>query len=289
MSAGARRERLALGLASVVALALAYAVVAQAVARPELVPTPRTLGETAWALVRGLPDGDHAGHGSHQEHRIDHVGQLVGKGVTLQGALLASTARVLFGVGVGGVLGIVVGVAMGWSRAVGEYLHPIYVLVRAVPPVALITYVMLWLGHGEAHRLLPVAYAVLVVVVIPAWQGTRDVAGVWIRAAQALGAPRALLLRRVLLPAITPSALSGLRYGLLIAWMTTVAVEMLMGEDGLGQVIVGGGLWASRTEIAADPAVVMVAVATVAAGGVLTDTAMRLATRRLVGWTGASS
>ena len=283
----ARHERLALGLASVVAMVVLYAVVAGAIVRPDLLPTPRTLVETAVALVRGVPDGGHGGHGS-RHHGVDHVGNLVGQGVTLQGALLASTVRVLFGVGVGGALGIVLGVAMGWNRTVGEYLHPIYVLVRAVPPVALITYVMLWLGHGEAHRLLPIAYAVLVTVVIPAWHGTRDVAGVWIRAARALGAPPTLLVRRVLVPAITPSVLSGLRYALLIAWMTTIGVEMLMGEDGLGHVIVGGGLWASRTAIAADPAVVIVAVATIAAGGALTDIAMRLATRRLAAWTEAS-
>lgn len=288
------RERLVLGLASVVAMVVLYAIVANAVARPDLVPSPRTLVETAGALVRGLPAGDagahtgHAGHGSHHDP-TSHVGQLVGQGVTLQGSFLASLVRVLFGAGVGGTLGIVLGVAMGWNRAVGEFLHPIYVLVRAVPPVALITYVMLWLGHGEAHRLLPIAYAVLVTVVIPSWHGTRDVAGVWIGAARALGAPTGLLVRRVLVPAVTPSVLSGLRYGLLIAWMTTVAVEMLMGEDGLGHVIAGGGLWASRTDIAADPAVVMVAVATVAAGGALTDAVMRFAGKRLVWWTEARS
>jgi ABC-type nitrate/sulfonate/bicarbonate transport system permease component len=278
------RERLALGAASVIAMAVLYAIVAAAVARPDLVPTPGALAETAAALVLGAPAAEHGGHGSH-DHGTGHVGQLVGEGVTLQTALLASAARVLFGFAVGGVLGLLLGVVMGWNRAVGEYLHPLYVLVRAVPPVALITYVMLWLGHGEAHRLLPIAYAVLVTVVIPAWHGTRDVAGVWIRAARALGAPPALLIRRVLVPAITPAVLSGLRYALLIAWMTTVAVEMLMGEDGLGHVIVGGGLWASRTAVAAEPAVVMLAVATVAAGGALTDAAMRLATRRLVAWT----
>ena len=276
-----RGERLGLGLASVVALAVLYALIAGAIARPDLVPTPRTLGETAVALVRGAPGSD----GAHGGHGIDHVGNLVGRGVTLQGALLTSTTRVLFGVGVGGALGVVLGVTMGWSRAVGEYLHPIYVLLRAVPPVALITYVMLWLGHGEAHRLLPIAYAVLVTVVIPAWHGTRDVAGIWVRAARALGAPPALLVTRVLVPAITPSVLSGLRYALLIAWMTTVGVEMLMGEDGLGHMIAGGGLWASRTAIAADPAVVIVAIATVAAGGAVTDVVMRLGTRRLTAWT----
>jgi ABC-type nitrate/sulfonate/bicarbonate transport system permease component len=283
-----RGARLALGVISVLAMVVVYAAVAHVVARPDLVPAPRTLVETAVALAGGAPVTDHAGHGSHHDSTT-HVGQLVAAGVTLPGSLLATMARVLFGVAVGGVLGVVLGVAMGWSRTVGDYLHPIYVLIRAVPSVALITYVMLWLGHGEAHRLLPIVYAVAVTIVIPAWHATRDVAGVWLRAARALGASPALVVSRVLAPAITPALLSGFRYALLIAWMTTVGVEMLMGENGLGHVIVGGGLWASRTTIAADPAVVMVAVVTVAAAGAVTDAAMGLATRRLVDWTEAAS
>ena len=71
-----------------------------------------------------------------------------------------SATRVLFGVYVKGSLGILTGAWMGRSWRVDEYLHPVYVLFRSIPPLALITYVMPWVGHDQAHLLIPIVYAV---------------------------------------------------------------------------------------------------------------------------------
>jgi NitT/TauT family transport system permease protein len=258
----------------------AYTLVANAYGRPDILPTARTLLAALASLVTGqavAPAGGHA-------HPSDQVAHLLAQNVTLQGALLASTTRVVFGLAVGGVLGILAGLAMGWSRRVDEYLHPIYVLVRSIPPLALITYVMLWFGHGEAHRLIPIVYAVFTTVVIPTYHGVRDVADVYVQAARALGAGRRLLFARVVLPAASPFVLSGLRYALLIAWMTTVGVEMLMGDDGIGHLIVSGGLWASRLEIRVDPAVVMVGILGLATVGLVMDAAAQTIADRLTFW-----
>ena len=269
-----------LGLASVAVTVAAYTLVANAYGRPDILPTARTLLAALASLVTGQAVAPAGGH----THPSDQVAHLLAQNVTLQGALLASTARVLFGVGVGSVLGILAGLAMGWSRRVDEYLHPIYVLVRSIPPLALITYVMLWFGHGEAHRLIPIVYAVFTTVVIPTYHGVRDVADVYVQAARALGAGRRLLFARVVLPAASPFVLSGLRYALLIAWMTTVGVEMLMGDDGIGHLIVSGGLWASRLEIRVDPAVVMVGILGLATVGLVMDAAAQTIADRLTFW-----
>src|SRR5262249_59199705 len=102
-----------------------------------------------------------------------------------------------------------------------------YILSRRVPPIPLITYIMLWLGHSEAHRLIPIVYAVAVTMVIPAYHGVRDVAGKYVVAAQSLGAKGRLLITRVVLPAAAPTVLGGLRYSLAIAWMTAVGAEKI--------------------------------------------------------------
>ena len=275
------RYRVLLGLLSVVTTIAAYTLLASAWDRPDVLPPTLALVAAFLSLVTGqsVTLGGAAVHPSNQ------IGYLLEQGVTLQGALLASGARVLFGLAVGGPLGILLGFAMGWSRKVDDYVHPIYILVRSVPPLALITYVMLWFGHGEAHRLVPIVYAVATTVVISAYHGVRDVADVYVRAAQALGAGRRLLLSRVVLPATSPFVLAGLRYALLIAWMTTVGAEMLMGDDGLGHLLVAGGLWASRLEIRVDPAVVMVGILALATAGYATDAATRALTARLTSWT----
>ena len=279
-SSGGRRA--ALGLLSVAALVGGYGLAAQVYGQPEILPTLGALLGAFHGRLTG--QAAVAGAGLHAHHGLDHLSGLIKEGVTLQGALLASTARVLVGMVVGGLLGILTGLWMGWNRAAAEYLHPVYVLFRSVPPLALIAYVMLWLGHAEAHLLVPIVYAVFTTAVIPTYHGARDVADIYVKAARALGARGRLLFWRVLVPAVAPSVLSGLRYALLIAWMTTVGVEMLMANNGLGHLIVGGGLWSSRLQVAVDPAVVMVGIVGLATTGAAMDAAARVLGDRLMGW-----
>jgi ABC-type nitrate/sulfonate/bicarbonate transport system permease component len=248
--------------------------------RPDLLPPTQDIFKALMSLVTGeLPPME-----GHHAHPSGHVGLLVEQHVTLQGALLVSVLRVLFGVAVGGPLGIMMGFVLGWNRTADDYLHPIYILLRSIPSLALITYVMLWFGHGEAHLLVPIVYAVFTTVVIPAYHGVRDLTQVYVRAARSLGAGGRLLFTRVVLPAASPAVLSALRYSLIIAWMTTVGVEMLMGDDGIGHLLVGGGLWSSRLQIAVDPAVIIVGILGLAAVGYVMDAAARIVSDRVTFW-----
>ncbi len=275
-----RAQRLLLGAISVAAMTLAYTLIASAYDRPGILPPTPDLLAALSSLVTGRVLSPAGGH----VHPSGHVAGLVEEQVTLQGALLASTARMLVGVGIGGALGIMAGLWMGWSRKVDEYLHPIYVLFRSVPPLALITYVMLWFGHGEAHLLIPITYAVATTILIPTYHGMLDLSEVHLKAARALGARGRLLFSRVVLPAVSPFVLSGLRYALFIAWMTTVGVEMLMADNGIGHLLVGGGLWSSRLEVRVDPAVVMVGILAVTAVGCAMDLLVRAMGARLTSW-----
>src|SRR5438132_883009 len=133
---------------------------------------------------------------------------------------------------------------------------------------------------------IAVAFTELVVatMVIPTYHGVRDVLGTYVVAARSLGARRWLLVRKVVLPAAGPAILAGLRYAVAIAWMTAVGAEMLMSENGMGNLIVGGGLWASRTQTKADPAVVIVGIVALAVAGWAMDALARAATVRLTRW-----
>jgi sulfonate transport system permease protein len=255
------------------------------VARPEILPPARDIAEAFAALVgRGVTPPDATLGEAHHHHSSDQVDTLAQQGVTLQASLAVSTARVLFGLAVGLPLGILTGLLMGWSRRSDEYLHPIFILVRSVPPLALITYIMLWLGHSEAHRLIPIVYAVAVTAVIPTYHGVRDVAARYVVAARSLGARGRLLLNHVILPAAAPAVLGGLRYSLAIAWMTAVGAEMLMADNGMGNLLVGGGMWSSRLQTRSDPAVIIVGILALAAAGWAMDKAARSATARLTRW-----
>jgi len=277
-------RRTLLWLVSLAALIATYTLVASRVSRPDIVPPAQDIAEAFGALVgRGhQPPASEEEH--HHHHSSDQVEILQQQGVTLQASLAVSTARVLFGLAVGLPLGILMGLFMGWNRRADDYLHPIYVLLRSVPPLALITYVMLWLGHSEAHRLIPIVYAVAVTAVIPTYHGVRDVAGKYVVAARSLGASGRLLLTKVVLPAAAPAVLGGLRYSLAIAWMTAVGAEMLMAENGMGNLLVGGGMWSSRLQTRSDPAVIIVGILALAVAGWAMDAAARIFSARLTRW-----
>lgn len=285
-------QRSLLWLASLAALIVAYTIVASRVERPDVIPPSRDIVDTFSALVAGprqrpasAMEEAHGGREGHRHHHSsDQVETLLQQGVTLQESLAISTARVLFGLVVGLPLGMLIGLWLGWSRRADDYLHPIYVLVRSIPPLALITYIMLWLGHSEAHRLIPIVYAVATTAVIPTYHGVRDVAAKYLVAARSLGARGSLLFRKVLLPAASPAVLGGLRYSIAIAWMTAVGAEMLMAENGMGNLLVGGGMWASRLQTRSDPAVIIVGIMALAVAGWAMDTAAQLATARVTRW-----
>ncbi len=305
------RHRRLLALSSLAALLAAYTLVSNAyrfvdpdrvpealsgLLRPDILPPTQAVVAAFGELLRqgAPPPADESGAEPPGDGRAEpytparpvseQMGTLQREGVTLPVSLLITTARVLFGLAVGLPLGFLVGFLLGWSRRIDDYLHPIYVLVRSVPPLALITYIMLWLGHTEAHRLIPIVYAVAAAVVIPAYHGVRDVANRYLVAARSLGARGRLLLAGVILPAARPALLGGLRYSIAIAWMTAVGAEMLMADNGMGYLLVGGGMWSTRLQTRTDPAVVMAGIIALAAAGWAMDAAAKAAGARLTRW-----
>jgi ABC-type nitrate/sulfonate/bicarbonate transport system permease component len=295
-------QRFLLGLASLLGLLVAYTLVSNAsrfvdpdklptalrpVLQPEVIPPTQAIAQAFADLISGprnQPPVDEPVHMGHHIHSSDHVGVLLKQGVTLQASLAITTARVLFGLVVGAPIGILLGLFMGRSRRLDDYAHPLYVLARSIPPLAFITYIMLWLGHTEAHRLIPIVYAVATTMVIPTYHGVRDLASTYVVAARSLGAKGWLLLNKVILPAASPAVLAGLRYALAIAWMTAVGAEMLMAENGMGNLIVGGGMWASRLQTRSDPAVVIVGILALAVAGWVMDAGAKVLTIRLTRW-----
>src|SRR3954470_8632614 len=281
-------------IASLLAALVAYALVARAISRPDILPPLEDIGDAFTALlgpgIRTTPAVDAStpvavGEAQHHHHHTsDQVETLKQEGVTLQAALGVTFARVLFGLAVGLPLGILIGLILGASRRVDDYLHPLYILLRSVPPLALISYIMLWLGHSEAHRLIPIVYAVAVTAVIPTYHGVRDVAAKYLIAARSLGARGTFLVRRVALPAAMPALVSGVRYSIAIAWMTAVGAEMLMADNGMGTRLVGGGMGSARLQPRSDPAVIMVGIVALGVAGWAMDAVAASACARLSGW-----
>lgn len=208
-------------------------------------------------------------------------------GGPLQYALLLSSYRVAFGLLTGGALGFAFGIVMGWSTKADDYLHPTYNFLRSIPPLALLSYFMIWFGHNETHRLLPIVYAVFAATVIPTYHGVRDIPLSYLRTAQSLGARGRLLFTRVIVPAASPFVLAGLRYSLMVAWITTVGVEMLMGGDGIGQLIYdvyAGNVYAGGLTVGVDAAGIIVCILSLGVVGYATDFVAKTIAEKFTRW-----
>lgn len=145
----------------------------------------------------------------------------------LQSGVAVSTLRVLIGLLLGSLVGIALGLAMGWAAGLEYVLEPWVVLLRFTPALALLPLYVLWFGLGEMSKVGLIATGVAVVTLQGAYQGVRGIPRVYWDAAASLGAPRRLLVRRIILPAALPQILASLRIAIGLAWVTVVVAELI--------------------------------------------------------------
>lgn len=151
-----------------------------------------------------------------------------------------SLGRVAAGFALGGLLGVGVGVAMGLSRRVEQYLLPLFNAVSQVPVLGWLPLAMMVLGIGESLKAVIIAHAALVPIAINTLKGIRNVPQQYLDVARTFQFSNRQLLRQVVLPASIPSVFVGVRYGLTQAWLSLVTVELLASSEGLGFLIVWG-------------------------------------------------
>lgn len=195
----------------------------------------------------------------------------------LFGHLGISLARVAGGFVVGGFLGVVLGVAMGLSPTVEDYLHPTFKAVSQVPVLGWLPLAMMLLGIGESLKIAIIAQASLVPIALNVLHGIRSTPAAYVEVARAFEFTRAQLLWRVIFPASVPSLFVGLRGGLTQAWLSLVTVELLASSEGLGFMIVWG-----RQLFQLD--LVLSAIITVGLVGLVLDKGLALIEARLLRW-----
>jgi len=135
------------------------------------------------------------------------------------------------------LIGVPLGLLMGWNRRAEALISPIFSLIRPIPPLAWIPLAILWLGLGDAAKILVIWFAAFVPSVINAYTGIRTLDKTMIEAAQMLATPPVRMTFEVLLPAASPMIFTGLRLSLQAAWTTLVAAELVGALYGLGRVL----------------------------------------------------
>ena len=145
-----------------------------------------------------------------------------------------STQRVLIGFLIGAGLGLVAGSFIGLSRWGSTLVGPTIGAFRAVPSLAWVPLLLLWIGLGEDSKVTLVAIGAFFPVYTTVSAALQHVDRNLIEAARAFGLHGLRLLTAVQLPAVMPSVISGLRLALAQAWLFLVAAELLGASMGLG-------------------------------------------------------
>lgn len=188
-----------------------------------------------------------------------------------------SLARVAGGFALGGMVGVGVGVAMGLSRRVEQYLFPLFNAVSQVPVLGWLPLAMMVLGIGESLKVVIIAHAALVPIAINTLKGIRNVPQNYLDVARTFKFSNRQVLRKVVFPASVPAVFVGVRYGLTQAWLSLVTVELLASSEGLGFLIVWG-----RQLFQLD--LVLSAIIVVGVVGLLLDKGLERLEARLLRW-----
>jgi taurine transport system permease protein len=133
--------------------------------------------------------------------------------------------------------GVPLGLLIGWSRRAEALINPVFLLIRPIPPLAWIPLAILWLGLGDAAKIMVIWFAAFVPATINSFTGVRTIELAIIEAARMLGTPMSRFVPEVLIPAAAPMIFTGLRLSLQASWTTLVAAELVGALYGLGRVL----------------------------------------------------
>lgn len=149
-----------------------------------------------------------------------------------------STQRVLIGFIVGSIIGLVAASAVGLSKLASALLSPALGALRAVPSLAWVPLLILYMGINEDSKVTLVAIGAFFPVFTTVSIALRHVDGKLVEAGRAYGYTGVRLLGLVQLPAVVPSVVSALRLALAQSWLFLVAAELLGASLGLGYLLV---------------------------------------------------
>ena len=152
--------------------------------------------------------------------------------------VVASLFRVTWGFAGGALLGIPIGLTIGWYRRAELALNPVIQVLRPISPLAWIPIAILWFGVGDLAAIFLIFLASFLPLTVTAMNAVAVIPDVYVNVGRNYGLRRTQLVYRVLYPAVMPQLVIGLRITLGIAWMVVVAAEMIAVNSGLGFLIV---------------------------------------------------
>lgn len=195
---------------------------------------------------------------------------------TLAASIVASAQRIGIGWSLGVVVGVPVGLLMGQVTVIRRALDPYIEFFRFIPPIAFVTLAIIWLGIGEAAKVVLIFYTTVFIITINTIAGVLAVDESKLRAAASLGAGPGRTLVSVVFPSTVPYVVTGSRLAMGNSFLTIVSAEIVAAQEGLGALI-----WTSRNYGRTEW--VFVGIIVLGMMGFVFDRVIRIVATRLLG------
>ncbi len=198
---------------------------------------------------------------------------------TLWAPIGASLLRVGTGFALAVAFAVPLGLWMGWVRGAFDTFNPIFQMLRPISPIAWIPIAILWFGVGNASPIYLIFISSVFPMIVQTTAGVHTIERRYLWAAENFGVSRYTLFSQVVIPAVLPQIIVGMRIGLGVAWLVVVAAEMIALRSGLGYLIIDSRNAGNRYDL------VIAAMIIIGLIGLLLDGMMRLLEGlRLVRW-----
>jgi NitT/TauT family transport system permease protein len=136
------------------------------------------------------------------------------------------------------LLGVPIGLSLGWWSSLARAANPVIQMLRPISPLAWMPLAVIWFGVSNVAPIFLIFLASFFPIVVATMNGVRNVPAVYVQAGRNFGLSTGALMARVVVPAVLPRILVGLRIAFGVAWLVLVAAEMIAVDSGLGYLII---------------------------------------------------
>ncbi|CAM3679265.1 ABC transporter permease [Polaromonas hydrogenivorans] len=188
-----------------------------------------------------------------------------------------SAARVAWSLLIGGSAGLILGFGMGLSRTFKAYVFPTFDVLAQLPVLGWIPLLIIFVGIEEALKVTAVSIAVVVPVALSTLSGIANIPQALLEVGRVYQFSALQIIHRIVLPAAAPSLFTGLRQGVMQAWISVIFVELLSSSEGLG-------FFMAYSRSLSQIDMVIVAMLAIGVVGIVIELGLRLIESRLQGW-----
>ena len=150
--------------------------------------------------------------------------------------IIASVVRVYIGGTIGILLGILCGLTISINKTINEIFQPIMEIFRAIPPLAIAPILLIWFGPTSTSQYVMLISYTFLTLTVYTFEAVRNVDSLFIRYAQTMGANKKQIFKTIVLPAIIPELIGGIRVSIALSWSIAVVSELLGAKLGIGKV-----------------------------------------------------